>query len=78
MKTAAKDLEFEKAAMLRDQVVELRRTLALEDTGALLESLNERPSNGATRESAASYTARPVREAGGSRTTTKARGGRRR
>ncbi|HEU4324744.1 MAG TPA: excinuclease ABC subunit UvrB [Roseiflexaceae bacterium] len=31
MKQAAKDLEFEKAAALRDQVVELRRTLALEE-----------------------------------------------
>jgi excinuclease ABC subunit B len=31
MKTAARDLEFEKAAALRDQVVELRRTLALEE-----------------------------------------------
>ncbi len=31
MKQAAKDLEFEKAASLRDQVVELRRTLAMED-----------------------------------------------
>jgi excinuclease ABC subunit B len=30
MKQAAKDLEFEKAASLRDQVIELRRTLALE------------------------------------------------
>jgi len=30
MKQAAKDLEFEKAAALRDQVIELRRTLALE------------------------------------------------
>jgi excinuclease ABC subunit B len=29
MKQAAKDLEFEKAAALRDQVIELRRTLAL-------------------------------------------------
>ncbi|NJO81299.1 MAG: excinuclease ABC subunit UvrB [Blastochloris sp.] len=29
MKTAARDLEFEKAAALRDQVVELRRTLAM-------------------------------------------------
>jgi excinuclease UvrABC helicase subunit UvrB len=27
MKTAAKNLEFEKAALLRDQVVELRRLL---------------------------------------------------
>jgi excinuclease ABC subunit B len=31
MKQAAKDLEFEKAASLRDQIVELRRTLALEE-----------------------------------------------
>ncbi|MBK9714857.1 MAG: excinuclease ABC subunit UvrB [Kouleothrix sp.] len=31
MKTAARDLEFEKAASLRDQVIELRRTLALEE-----------------------------------------------
>ncbi len=30
MKQAAKDLEFEKAASLRDQIIELRRTLALE------------------------------------------------
>ncbi|HEY0734228.1 MAG TPA: excinuclease ABC subunit UvrB [Herpetosiphonaceae bacterium] len=44
MKDAAKNLEFEKAALLRDQVVEFRRTLALEDTTALLESVNERPS----------------------------------
>jgi excinuclease ABC subunit B len=29
MKQAAKDLEFEKAAALRDQVIELRRTMAL-------------------------------------------------
>ncbi|MND09480.1 excinuclease ABC subunit C [compost metagenome] len=31
MKQAAKELEFEKAALLRDQVVELKRTLAAED-----------------------------------------------
>jgi len=31
MKQAAKDLEFEKAAALRDQVIELRRTMALEE-----------------------------------------------
>jgi excinuclease ABC subunit B len=31
MKQAAKDLEFEKAASLRDQVVDLRKTLALEN-----------------------------------------------
>jgi excinuclease ABC subunit B len=30
MKQAAKDLEFEKAASLRDQIVELRKTMALE------------------------------------------------
>ena len=34
MKTAARDLEFEKAAALRDQVVELRRTLAMESDPA--------------------------------------------
>jgi excinuclease ABC subunit B len=31
MKTAAKDLEFEKAAVLRDQILELRQLLALKD-----------------------------------------------
>ena len=31
MKEAARALEFEKAALLRDQVVELRRTLAVEE-----------------------------------------------
>ncbi len=40
MKTAAANLEFEKAALLRDQVLELRRTLALDDTEGLLLSLN--------------------------------------
>jgi excinuclease ABC subunit B len=34
MKQAARDLEFENAAALRDQIVELRRTLALEDEAA--------------------------------------------
>jgi len=33
MKQAAKDLEFEKAAALRDQVIELRRTMALDLEG---------------------------------------------
>jgi excinuclease ABC subunit B len=42
MKESAKNLEFEKAAMLRDQVVELRRTLALLDPEGLVESVNER------------------------------------
>ena len=36
MKQAAKDLEFEKAAMLRDQITELRQTLALMDDTALV------------------------------------------
>ncbi len=31
MKQAAKELQFEKAASLRDQVVELRKTLALDE-----------------------------------------------
>lgn len=35
MKQSAKDLEFEKAAALRDQVIELRRTLALEESTTL-------------------------------------------
>jgi len=48
MKAASKNLEFEKAAMLRDQVIELRRTLALEDTDALFESLAEPRARNAT------------------------------
>ncbi|WP_082909003.1 UvrB/UvrC motif-containing protein [Chloroflexus islandicus] len=31
MKQAAKDLAFEKAASLRDQIIELRQTLALSE-----------------------------------------------
>jgi Excinuclease ABC subunit B len=38
MKQAAKDLAFEKAAALRDQIVELRRTLALEEESQPLRS----------------------------------------
>jgi excinuclease ABC subunit B len=34
MKQAAQQLEFEKAALLRDQVVELRQIMALKDAGA--------------------------------------------
>jgi excinuclease ABC subunit B len=34
MQEAAKALEFEKAAVLRDQIMEMRRTLALKDAGA--------------------------------------------
>ncbi len=65
MKDAAKNLEFEKAALLRDQVVELRRTLAIEDTEGFLHSVTERPkattpTNGKnTRESNATYTIAP-------------------
>jgi excinuclease ABC subunit B len=33
MKAAAQALEFEKAAMLRDQVIELRQIMVLKDTG---------------------------------------------
>jgi excinuclease UvrABC nuclease subunit len=36
MKTAAKSLEFEKAALLRDQVIELRKAM-LDDQSALHE-----------------------------------------
>lgn len=43
MKQAAKDLEFEKAALLRDQLTEMRQTLALIDNTALLESINHKP-----------------------------------
>ncbi len=64
MKDAAKNLEFEKAALLRDQVVELRRTLAIEDTEGFLHSVTERPAAKAagpksTRESTATYTIAP-------------------
>jgi len=34
MKTAARDLEFEKAALLRDQIVELRRLMEVDPIGA--------------------------------------------
>ena len=65
MKDAAKNLEFEKAALLRDQVVELRRTLALEDTTALLQSVshpaddNDKPRGGGMRDSSVTYTISP-------------------
>jgi excinuclease ABC subunit B len=81
MKDAAKNLEFEKAAMLRDQVVEFRRTLALEDTTALLQSVNERPQRGRADSNALSEaaTAYSAKNGGKSSTTAKARsGGRRR
>ena len=34
MKTAARDLEFEKAALLRDQIVELRRMMEVDPIAA--------------------------------------------
>ncbi len=33
MKNAAKSLEFEKAAVLRDQLIELRQVMALKEAG---------------------------------------------
>ncbi|MFM2308977.1 MAG: hypothetical protein RLY87_1098, partial [Chloroflexota bacterium] len=35
MKKASADLEFEKAAALRDQILDIRRTLALEEEFAI-------------------------------------------
>lgn len=65
MKTAAANLEFEKAAMLRDQLLELRRTLALEDTEALLESVNPHgKARGGSTPQAASYTITPPKSNG--------------
>ena len=42
MKAAAKGLEFEKAAMLRDEIFELRRVLALDERGPLPSGRSER------------------------------------
>lgn len=85
MKDAAKNLEFEKAAMLRDQVVEFRRTLALDDTTALLESVNERPNGkgqaGVSAAAAATATksaGRGGKPAAKSRSSSPQSGGRRR
>lgn len=85
MKDAAKNLEFEKAALLRDQVVEFRRTLALEDTTALLESVHERPNGptptatpSATGASKATSTSRGGKPTAKSRSTAPHSGGRRR
>ena len=41
MKAAAADLEFEKAAALRDEIIELRRTLQLTDNRPIWEQLRE-------------------------------------
>jgi len=42
MKTAAQNLEFEKAAMLRDQIIEIRRILQEQDTRPIWEQIRER------------------------------------
>ncbi|WP_029214455.1 excinuclease ABC subunit UvrB [Kallotenue papyrolyticum] len=73
MKDAARNLEFEKAALLRDQITELRRTLALEDTGALLASINERPERRSTAPAATI-----AATGNGTGRATRPRGGRRR
>jgi excinuclease ABC subunit B len=41
MKQAAKDLEFEKAALLRDQIIELRQQLEAKDTRPEWEKIRE-------------------------------------
>jgi excinuclease ABC subunit B len=41
MKQAAKDLEFEKAALLRDQIIELRQQLDAKDTRPEWEKIRE-------------------------------------
>jgi excinuclease ABC subunit B len=49
MKEAARALEFEKAALLRDQVVELRRTLAVEEPDRIVpRELVQRPGRAAS------------------------------
>jgi excinuclease ABC subunit B len=62
MKDAARNLEFEKAALLRDQLVELRQTLALEDTTALVESVSHpggSEARGSMRDAGTTYTITP-------------------
>jgi excinuclease ABC subunit B len=50
MKEAAKNLEFEKAAALRDEIVELRKTLALtEEEGVSVPAREQRPQPQAAR-----------------------------
>jgi excinuclease UvrABC helicase subunit UvrB len=41
MKAAAADLEFEKAAALRDEIIELRRTLQIADNRPIWEQLRD-------------------------------------
>lgn len=73
MKAASKNLEFEKAALLRDQVIELRRTLALEDTDALFESLAQPRARSATPAAAQASNGNSAPRGGRARS---ARGGR--
>jgi excinuclease ABC subunit B len=42
MKTAAQDLEFEKAAALRDQIIEIRQMLQAQDTRPIWEQLRDK------------------------------------
>jgi hypothetical protein len=59
MKAAAKNLEFERAALLRDQIVELRRELVGDEEGlkelAALRREAGGPSEGARRGGARPY-----------------------
>ena len=41
MKTAAQKLEFEKAAVLRDEIIELRQALLAQDTRPVWEQLRD-------------------------------------
>ena len=41
MKTAAQNLEFEKAAILRDQIIELRQALQVQDNRPVWEQLRD-------------------------------------
>ena len=68
MKQAARDLEFEKAAALRDQVVDLRKVMVL-DADAHIRDFGERVGVQAasTGETPASYDARPPARRGGRR-----------
>jgi excinuclease ABC subunit B len=48
MKEAARALEFERAALLRDQVIELRRTLAVEEPDRIVPREFVRPTKAAS------------------------------
>ena len=41
MKTAAQNLEFEKAAILRDEIIELRQALQVQDNRPVWEQLRD-------------------------------------